>query len=220
MDTRTGGFLAAALLLLAASGPSEACSCSPVHPQMAYCKADIVTKVRFVEATKLNLNNNTDGELDWIQYEIKPDKFFKGFDMIPNLQYVYTASQESLCGYNHYSTNKSEEYVIAGYIHEGKLRISSCSFIKPWAKLTASQKRGLIQLYKDGCGCNIVVCLSAPCSTSTDKDCLWTDYLTSQSSKAYQSQHYACLPQNSNACTWQSMKPRVASTAFRSRAAH
>ncbi|XP_030049754.1 metalloproteinase inhibitor 1 [Microcaecilia unicolor] len=218
MDTFTYGFLAAALLLLASSGPSEACSCFPAHPQTAYCNGGVVIKARFVGATKVNLNNRTSEELGWIQYEIKVGKIFKGFDLITDLQFLYTPSEESLCGYTHLSTNKSEEFVIIGNMIDGKVRISSCGFIRPWDELSASQKRGIMQIYKNGCNCTIVPCLSMPCSINGDTECLWTDRLISRSWKAYQTQHNACLPQSSGTCTWQSMKLRAASTTLKSSA--
>nr|XP_033780048.1 metalloproteinase inhibitor 1 [Geotrypetes seraphini] len=216
MDTRTYIFLAASLLLLASSGPSEACSCFSAHPQTAYCNADVVIKARFVGA---NLNNSTSGQFGWTQYEIKMSKIFKGSDHITDLQFLYTPSEDSLCGYTHHSTNKSEEYVIIGHMSGGKVQISSCGFIRPWAGLSASQKRGIMQIYKDGCNCTIVPCIAMPCSISRDTECLWTDRFTSRSWKAYQTQHYACLPQGSGTCTWQSMKPRANSSIFRSTAA-
>ncbi|XP_034508610.1 metalloproteinase inhibitor 1 [Ambystoma mexicanum] len=209
------GMVAVALLLVTSGRPLEACSCGPQHPQTAFCYSDVVIRGRIVGEVKLNRNNSTAEEPSWTRYQIKVNKIYKGFDLITDLEFLYTPMHDSLCGYNHPSNNKSEEFLFSGHIVDGKVMISVCGFNSPWSKLTPNQRRGLAHIYKNGCNCVIVPCSAPPCSVSSPKECLWTDALMSRSWVGHQAQYLACVHKGNDECKWESMKSSAATTIFK-----
>ncbi|MEE6513259.1 hypothetical protein FKM82_020799 [Ascaphus truei] len=126
------------------------CSCAPKHPQTAYCHSEIVFRGKFIGQTPHN--SIRDG---WVQYEMNTTKVYKCPDQIKDLQFVYSPGMESLCGYQHQSTNKSQEFLITASIVNEQVMITSCGYITPWATLTAFQKRGFQQVYQNGCSCQV-----------------------------------------------------------------
>ncbi|XP_062975594.1 metalloproteinase inhibitor 1-like [Elgaria multicarinata webbii] len=200
------GFLVASFLLLTLLvDPTAACTCAPRHPQSAYCNADIVIKGKFVGVSKELLNISI-GEPVWLmRHEIKTTKVYKGPEEMQDVQFLHTPSMESLCGYEHKGTLKGEEYIIAGMLEGNRVIISACSFIQPWAQLSAAQKRGLSSEYSKGCNCIVVPCTSMPCSVSSDNQCLWTDGITSRIWESIQAKRLACLPRSEKLCAWQSL---------------
>lgn len=68
--------LALGLLLLATLlRPADACSCSPVHPQQAFCNADVVIRAKAVSEKEVDSGNDIYGNpIKRIQYEIKQIK--------------------------------------------------------------------------------------------------------------------------------------------------
>nr|DBA21273.1 TPA: hypothetical protein GDO54_017944 [Pyxicephalus adspersus] len=138
------------LVLSCLSQEVWSCSCSgPRHPQSVYCDSAIVIRTKFV-GQKVSEKNRTR-----MQYQIKTTKVFKAPEGFEDVQYLYTATAESLCGYQHTSTNKSEEFVLAGHIIDGEVFINTCSYIAPWASLTYCQKRGFMQMYAKNCECTV-----------------------------------------------------------------
>lgn len=206
------GLAAVALLLLAQGTPSEACSCAPQHPQSAFCHSQVVVRGRIVGIEKMRRENSTDEEPSFLRLQIKVSKVFKGFDLKPELEYLYTPIHESLCGYSHPSNNKSEEFLFSGHIVNDMVMISVCGFNSPISKLTPSQKRGLTHIYKTGCGCEIVPC-NGPCAVTKSNQCLWTDALMSRSWVAHQALHLACTEKSNGNCVWESMKSRAGAAA-------
>lgn len=66
-------WLALGLLLLGTLlRPADACSCSPVHPQQAFCNADVVIRAKVVSEKEVDSGNDIYGNpIKRIQYEIK-----------------------------------------------------------------------------------------------------------------------------------------------------
>ncbi|XP_020653321.3 metalloproteinase inhibitor 1 [Pogona vitticeps] len=202
------GFLTASFLLVTLLGdPTEACSCAPRHPQSAYCYSDVVIRGKFVALSKERVNISAGEPVWWMRHEIKTTKVYKGPEHMQDVRFLHTPAMESLCGYEHKSSLKGEEYVIAGMLDGDRVMITACSFIQPWAQLTPAQKRGLSSDYNKGCNCTIVPCTSLPCSVNSDNQCLWTDGIMSRIWDDFQAKRLACLPRSDNAglCTWQSL---------------
>uniref|UniRef100_A0A8C6QWM3 Metalloproteinase inhibitor 1 n=2 Tax=Nannospalax galili TaxID=1026970 RepID=A0A8C6QWM3_NANGA len=192
-------------LLLSLIASSRACTCAPHHPQTAFCNSDVVIRAKFVGPAEVNQTTLLNQ-----RYEIKMTKMFKGFDALghaADIRFVYTPAMESLCGYFHQSQNRSEEFLIAGRLRNGRLHISTCSFLVPWLTLSPSQQKGFTKTYSAGCGtCTVFPCSTIPCKLENNTHCLWTDQLLQGSEKGYQSRNFACLPQNPGLCTWQSLR--------------
>ncbi|XP_028922849.1 metalloproteinase inhibitor 1 isoform X1 [Ornithorhynchus anatinus] len=207
MASQIYALLASVLLCPALVPPSQACSCAPQHPQMAYCNSDVVIRGKFVGAAQPGQNDSLQHHR---QYEIKMTKVFKGFEALGNLadlRFLYSPTLESMCGYEHKSLNKSTEYLIAGRLHEGQVHVTTCSFIQPWSSLTPAQRQGFTQLYKTSCDCEVVPCTGIPCSVSGDLQCLWTDRVNSRLGRHPQAQQYACTLKKGGFCTWTLLRP-------------
>ncbi|KAM4662104.1 metalloproteinase inhibitor 1 [Discoglossus pictus] len=196
-----------ALVILGCMGREAwSCSCAPKHPQTAYCNSPVVIRGKFIAQKEDNKRS------DYWEYEIKTTKLFKAPEELGEIRYLYTAKMESLCGYQHQSTNKSQEFMITGYVVEGKVMIGFCGFIVPWDSLSMQQKRGFQQVYQNNCNCQIVPCFSVPCETQNDRECLWTDSLMkrkSRYSEGTQASHMACVQSGNDMCVWQSQKSRI-----------
>ncbi|XP_075041613.1 metalloproteinase inhibitor 1 [Mixophyes fleayi] len=187
------------------SWEARSCTCGPRHPQSAYCDAAVVLRAKFIGQT------DSEKKEHWTQFEVKTTKVFKAPEALQDIQYVYSGKEESLCGYQHTSTNKSEEFVVAGMMVDGSVYITSCSFIAPWSSLTYCQKRGLMNVYEKNCGCQIVQCFSLPCEITNDLQCLWTDPLMQRKSlySGHQASNWACVNNGSGLCLWDSLKSRL-----------
>uniref|UniRef100_G1KKZ6 Metalloproteinase inhibitor 1 n=1 Tax=Anolis carolinensis TaxID=28377 RepID=G1KKZ6_ANOCA len=200
---KVSGFLSASFLLLTLLGDTtEACSCARRHPQTAFCSSDIVLRAKFVAVNKMEGNLS---ERRWMYHEIKTIKLYKGPEEMQDVRYVHTPPIDGACGYFHGGPLK-EEYLITGRVKGGRVTISICNFIRPWAEITLAQKRGFTSEYSKGCSCSIVSCHSE-CSITSDNQCLWTDLLRSQNQSYFQDKHLACLPraEKNGMCTWKSL---------------
>ncbi|OCT65164.1 metalloproteinase inhibitor 1 [Xenopus laevis] len=180
------------------------CSCGRRHPQAAYCSADFVIQGRFIGKTQHKTQ-----EQGRVKYEIKTTKIFKAPDGMDDIQFLSTPLMESMCGFEHHISNKSQTFLITGHVVNGKLEIDQCNFIVPWASLSAAQKRGFQEVYRKACSCNIVPCYSGTCSLESDSQCLWTDVLVhwQEPLNGAQSKYMACVDQGNGLCTWESQKP-------------
>ncbi|KAG5853644.1 metalloproteinase inhibitor 2-like [Anguilla anguilla] len=189
------------LLFWRAEEVAEACSCSPVHPQQAFCNADIVIRAKVVGGKEVDSGNDVYGNpIKRIQYDIKQIKMFKG----PNrdIEEVFTAPSSAVCGVTLDSSGK-KEYLIAGKAESnGKMHVTLCDFIVPWETMSHTQKKSLSQRYDMGCGCRITRCPSIPCSISSPEECLWTDWVMEKKISGRQANHYACIKRNDGSCAW------------------
>ncbi|XP_063287879.1 metalloproteinase inhibitor 1 [Pelobates fuscus] len=184
------------------------CTCGPKHPQSAYCDSAVVIRAKFVGQSK------SEKQEQWMQYEVKPTKVFKAPDNVGEIEFVHTAREDSMCGYIHQSKNRSEEFLITGYVVNNVVVINSCGFIAPWASLSFSQKRGFQQVYEKGCTCKIVPCYSMPCEVTSDSQCLWTDPFMQ---KNQQARDLACLDKGNGLCVWENQKYRLLTTLSKSK---
>ncbi|KAI6075802.1 Metalloproteinase inhibitor 2 [Aix galericulata] len=101
-----------AVLLLARARPADGCSCSPIHPQQAFCNADVVIRAKAVSAKEVDSGNDIYGNpIKRIQYEVKQIKMFKGPDK--DIEFIYTAPSTAVCG-QPLDTGGKKEYLIAG----------------------------------------------------------------------------------------------------------
>ncbi|KPP77197.1 TIMP metallopeptidase inhibitor 2 precursor-like [Scleropages formosus] len=203
MSTMVSGVLAAAVLLLLwrVDRMTEACSCSPVHPQQAFCNADIVIRAKVVGGREVDSGNDIYGNpIKRTQYEIKQVKMFKGPDR--DIESVFTAPSSSVCGVT-LEYNGKKEYLIAGKAEgDGAMHVTLCDFIVPWDSLTATQKKSLTQRYEMGCDCKITRCTSMPCTIGSPEECLWTDWVLEKSMSGSQASHYACIKRSDGSCAW------------------
>ncbi|XP_077331700.1 metalloproteinase inhibitor 1 [Lithobates pipiens] len=200
------------LVLGCLSQEAWSCSCGIRHPQSVYCDSAIVIRAKFVGQKISEKNNHR------VHYQIKTTKVFKAPEGYDDIQDLYTAVSESMCGYQHTSTNKSEEFIIAGHIVDDDVFINSCSFIASWASMTYCQKRGFIHAYAKNCDCKIKQCSVPPCEIDDDRQCLWTDHLTRQK-RAYsghQAANLACVSNGNGLCIWDSLKSRIYSPTAKS----
>ncbi|XP_030633723.1 metalloproteinase inhibitor 4-like [Chanos chanos] len=190
------------LLALGMEAPAEGCSCMPAHPQQHFCNSEIVIRAKVTGEKIISPSNNSSPYTKIIQYEIKLIKMFKGFDKVKDIQYVYTSVYSSLCGVKLDATNKVQ-YLLSGNMwSDGKVSIGLCDFIEPWDNLSLSQKKNLNYRYQMGCDCRIATCYSVPCSTTTDNECLWTDWLIDNSLSGEQARQYACIKRTDGSCSW------------------
>lgn len=179
---------------------AEACSCSPAHPQQAFCSSDVVIRARVVSSQVIDAGNDIYGNaIKRVQYDVKTIKTFKGPNQ--NLDMIYTAPTSAVCGVT-LETN-SQEYLIAGRLEtDGTMHITLCDFIEPWDNLSATQKKSLAQRYEMGCDCKITRCTSIPCTISGPAECLWTDWVIEKSVNGNQAKHFACIKRSDDSCAW------------------
>ncbi|KAG7335094.1 hypothetical protein KOW79_001690 [Hemibagrus wyckioides] len=201
--TKPSSFCAPLLLFLVwrAGEVAEACSCSPKHPQQAYCNADVVLKAKVAGRQEIVTGNDVYGNpIKRIQYDIKQMKMFKG----PNseIDAIFTGPSSAVCGVN-LDINDKKEYLITGKLEsDGTVHVTLCDFIQPWESLTMAQKKGMDSRYEMGCDCRIIHCASVPCAISDPAECLWTDWLMENSVQGPQARHYTCIKRNDNSCAW------------------
>ncbi|XP_020351319.1 metalloproteinase inhibitor 4 [Oncorhynchus kisutch] len=190
------------LLALRLDHMVEACSCNPAHPQQHFCSAEIVIRGKISGEKVVSPSNSTSPYLKMIQYEIKLIKMLKGFEKVKDIQYVYTPVFSSLCGVKLDSNNKVH-YLLSGSMwSDGKVSIGLCDLVEPWDNLSMSQKKNLNYRYQMGCDCKIATCYSVPCATTTDNECLWTDWLLVNSLSGEQARQYACIKSSDSSCSW------------------
>ncbi|XP_008101754.1 metalloproteinase inhibitor 1 [Anolis carolinensis] len=207
---KVSGFLSASFLLLTLLGDTtEACSCARRHPQTAFCSSDIVLRAKFVAVNKMEGNLS---ERRWMYHEIKTIKLYKGPEEMQDVRYVHTPPIDGACGYFHGGPLK-EEYLITGRVKGGRVTISICNFIRPWAEITLAQKRGFTSEYSKGCSCSIV-----GRSNISGNQCYWMETYSSPEQNDFQEEHMACLPQmeKNGTCHWQSLDTK-GSRSFRKR---
>ncbi|CAJ1080021.1 metalloproteinase inhibitor 2a [Xyrichtys novacula] len=144
----------ALLVLWRANELVEACSCAPVHPQQAFCNADVVIRAKVVGEREVDSGNDIYGNpIKRIQYEVKQIKMFKG----PNqdIEAVFTAPVSAVCGVTLDASGK-KEYLISGKADTGgSMHVTLCDYIMPWDSLSNTQKKGLSQRYQMGCECKV-----------------------------------------------------------------
>uniref|UniRef100_A0A8C3G3L9 Metalloproteinase inhibitor 2 n=1 Tax=Cyclopterus lumpus TaxID=8103 RepID=A0A8C3G3L9_CYCLU len=171
---------------------AEACSCSPAHPQQAFCNSDVGNE-RFTSYT-------------YLQYESKCSvlclncQSFKG--PAQDIDAIYTAPTSAVCGVS--LEHNGKEYLITGttlttfkyYAHH------LCDFLEPWETLSATQKKSLTQRYEMGCECKITRCTSIPCMISSPAECLWTDWVIEKTVNGGQAKHFACIKRSDDSCAW------------------
>lgn len=192
------------LLLLVLCGAAEfagACSCSPEHPQQAYCNADVVIRAKVVGRREVVTGNDAYGyPIKMIRYDVKQLKMFKGPD--GEIDTIFTGPSSALCGVN-LESNGKQEYLITGNLDSnGTLRINLCDYIESWESLSLTQKKSLGQRYQMGCDCKIVQCPIIPCSISEPVECLWTDWVLEGTVQGTQAQHYTCVKRSDSSCAW------------------
>ncbi|KAF7667972.1 hypothetical protein LDENG_00038580 [Lucifuga dentata] len=180
---------------------AEACSCSPAHPQQAFCSADVVIRAKVVGGEEVDAGNDIYGNpIKRIKYDIKQIKMFKGPEK--DVEAVYTAPSSAVCGVT-LETNGRKEYLITGKLEaDGTVHITLCDFTEPWDDMSATQKKSLTQRYEMGCDCKITRCSSIPCMISTPEECLWTDWVIEKKVSGQQAKHFACIKRSDGSCAW------------------
>ncbi|KAM9203183.1 metalloproteinase inhibitor 3 [Mergus octosetaceus] len=190
------GFLALALCSWSLQDAVvEACTCVPIHPQDAFCNSDIVIRAKVVGKKLMK-----DGPFGTMRYTVKQMKMYRGFQIMPHVQYIYTEASESLCGVK-LEVNKYQ-YLITGRVYEGKVYTGLCNWYEKWDRLTLSQRKGLNHRYHLGCGCKIRPCYYLPCFATSKNECIWTDMLSNFGHSGYQAKHYACIQRVEGYCSW------------------
>nr|XP_061805746.1 metalloproteinase inhibitor 2-like [Nerophis lumbriciformis] len=181
------------LVLLCLWRQTQACTCPPVHPQEAFCKADVVLRA-VVGEVKADVKGAAP-----VMYRIQHIATLKGLEK--KFGAIYTAVSSAACGV---TLTKDVEYLFMGRVlGDGKLYISLCDFFQPWAALSATQKN-LLQRYYMGCDCKIQLCYTIHCGISDPKACWWTDFHPlMMMSKGNQARNFACLKRSDGSCVWQ-----------------
>lgn len=180
---------------------AEACSCSPAHPQQAFCNSDVVIRAKVSGEEEVDAGNDIYGNpIKRIKYEIKQIKMFKG--PTQDIDAIYTAPSSAVCGVT-LETNGKKEYLITGKLEtDGTMHVTLCDFIEPWDDLTATQKKSLTQRYQTGCDCKITRCTSIPCMINSPTECLWTDWVIEKIYNGQQAKHFACIKRSDDSCAW------------------
>uniref|UniRef100_A0A4W5LSY4 Metalloproteinase inhibitor 2 n=1 Tax=Hucho hucho TaxID=62062 RepID=A0A4W5LSY4_9TELE len=180
---------------------AEACSCSPAHPQQAFCNADVVIRAKVVGKKVVEAGNDVYGNtIKRIKYDIKQIKMFKGPDR--DIDAIFTAPSSAVCGVT-LETNGNKEYLFTGKLEtDGTMHVTLCDFIESWEAMSPTQKKSLTQRYESGCKCKIIRCTSIPCTISAPEECLWTDWVMEKSHSGPQAQHFACINRSDGSCAW------------------
>ncbi|KAM8843842.1 metalloproteinase inhibitor 2b [Spinachia spinachia] len=179
---------------------AEACSCSPAHPQLAYCNSDVVIRAKVVGRHEVDVGNDVYGNpVKQIKYDLKQIKMFKG--PTRDFDAMYTPPISAVCGVT--LEHDGKEYLITGKLEtDGTMHITLCDFIQPWEALSATQKKSLTQRYEMGCDCKITRCTSIPCMISGPAECLWTDWVIEKTVNGRQAKHFACVKRSDDSCAW------------------
>ncbi|XP_020298685.1 metalloproteinase inhibitor 3 isoform X2 [Pseudomyrmex gracilis] len=185
-------------VLLAPVQRVAACSCMPMHPQSKFCHSDFVVVVRVKNIT----TKHSVGDYE-IAYKVKINRVFKSnpkADVALMQNLLWTPSSDALCGV---TLNVGETYVVDGRIFSGKPFISICGLSIRWAETTSRQRKGLRQLYQQGCGCNILYThwrrKGAVLESSGGKRCLWESIPGPQ---VCQEKYGVCMADNTGGCSW------------------
>ncbi|KAL0964695.1 hypothetical protein UPYG_G00327700 [Umbra pygmaea] len=189
------------LILWGAEMDVDACSCSPVHPQQAFCNADIVIRAKVVGEKRVDTGNDIYGNpIKRSQYDVKQIKMFKGPDQ--DIDAIFTAPSSAMCGVT-LDTSGKMEYLISGKVDaSGKMHMTLCDYITPWDSMSSTQKKSLTQRYQMGCECKITRCHTLPCSISAPEECLWTDLMMEKQMYGSQANEYACVKRADGSCSW------------------
>eukprot|EP00062_Callorhinchus_milii_P025811 gi/632987206/ref/XP_007910664.1/ PREDICTED: metalloproteinase inhibitor 3-like [Callorhinchus milii] len=194
--------LAILVVVLSIGRLSHACSCAPAHPQTTFCSSDVVIRGKILERRQ---QEGDSGHL--ISYKVKQIKMFKGFDVMAEVENIYTSDSQSLCGFEPDLQNQDRDYYLVGNVHNNKsIYTNLCFFSKPWKELTSSQKVALLGSYAAGCECEIIPCVFMPCSVTEINQCLWTDSLLRRRGAGPQEQRLSCFKQTNGYCKWDSGK--------------
>ncbi|XP_068574746.1 metalloproteinase inhibitor 2-like [Cebidichthys violaceus] len=179
---------------------AEACSCSPAHPQQAFCNSDVVIRAKVVGRQEVDVGNDIYGNpIKRIKYDIKQIKMFKG--PTQDTDAIYTAPTSAVCGVT--LENNGKEYLITGKLEtDGTMHITLCDFLEPWEDLSPTQKKSLTQRYEMGCDCKITRCTVIPCMISSPAECLWTDWVIEKTVNGGQAKHFACIKRSDDSCAW------------------
>ncbi|XP_061892573.1 metalloproteinase inhibitor 2-like [Entelurus aequoreus] len=170
---------------------AQACTCAPVHPQTAFCQADVVILAKVV-SKMAGVTEFAD-----IKYTIDQTKMFKGPQKI--IDAIYSAPFSAACGV---TLTVGEQYFITGrLISDGSLHVSLCNYVVPWESMSATQKI-LVERYMMGCDCKITRCRAVPCGSSGPAECLWSDLLTLNSISGEQDKQSACIKRSDGSCSW------------------
>lgn len=99
-------------------------------------------------------------------YSVKIVKIFKGKENVTRLPGIQSlgvrnpslvidfhtpAQWWKMCIPSLISLERGHEYLLTGYIHEGKLRSSYCDLRHGWASVTHQQRKGLHEEYGNKC---------------------------------------------------------------------
>ncbi|KAL6102970.1 timp2 [Pungitius sinensis] len=199
--TMSGGLATLVILFLwRVDEMAEACSCSPTHPQQAFCNSDVVIKAKVVGRHVVDVGNDIYGNpVKQVKYDLKQIKMFKG--PTRDFDAVYTPPISAVCGVT--LENDGKEYLITGKLEtDGTMHITLCDFIHPWEALSATQKKSLVQRYEMGCDCKITRCTSIPCMISGPAECLWTDWVIEKTVNGGQAKHFSCVKRSDDSCAW------------------
>uniref|UniRef100_A0A4W5RI99 Uncharacterized protein n=1 Tax=Hucho hucho TaxID=62062 RepID=A0A4W5RI99_9TELE len=131
---------------------TEACTCMIVHPQQAFCNADI---------GKANLATFHTSR---VSHHMLMGCMFKCPNQV--IHAIFTESSPAACG------------VTPCKLETGRMYVTRCGYNPPWEDLSAMQKKSLTHRYQSGCDCKIIHCTSLPCPISTTDACLWMDWGT------------------------------------------
>ncbi|XP_078269911.1 metalloproteinase inhibitor 3-like isoform X2 [Rhinoraja longicauda] len=175
----------------------DGCTCLPVHPQVTFCNSDIVIRALVTRKRLVSFNDLE----PYIQYAVKQEKMYKGFEKKKLVEYVYTAPNSAACGLD---LKTNIQYLITGQIGiRGTIHIGLCNWIVPWDDLTSLQKWNLKwNKYEMGCCCQIVSCHNLPCSALTKTQCAWTDLAYEKTLAGSQAKNYACTKREDGSCHW------------------
>ncbi|XP_010872614.1 metalloproteinase inhibitor 2b [Esox lucius] len=193
--------LVVVLLLWRVEEIAEACSCSPAHPQQAFCNADVVIRAKVVGQKVVDAGNDIYGNtIKRIKYDIKQIKMFKGPDR--DIDAIFTPPSSAMCGVA-LETNGKKEYLFTGKLEmDGTMHVTLCDFSESWEAMSPTQKKSLTQRYESGCGCKIIRCTSIPCAISAPEECLWTDWVMEKNHSGPQAKHFACIKRSDASCAW------------------
>ncbi|KAJ8367538.1 hypothetical protein AAFF_G00315110 [Aldrovandia affinis] len=139
--------------------------------------------------------------IQWIQYDIKQIKMFKG--PAHDIEAIFT-----VCGVP-LEANGKKEYLIAGKAEaDGKMLVTLCDLIMPWDTMSSAQQRSLNLRYQMGCECKITWCLRPPCSVSAPAECIWTDWVSENKIFGQQAKYLSCIKRADGSCSWTAAWPR------------
>ncbi|KAK2874556.1 hypothetical protein Q8A67_021709 [Cirrhinus molitorella] len=125
---------------------AEGCRCVQKDLHQGYCNSDTVIRAKITR----KVSNNQLSE-----YHIKTIKTFKHVNQ-KKIQVIYS-NQDSCEAYL-----ENKEYLLSGYVNNGKVFVNSCDFVKPWNDVSLDEKEFLSRCQQRGCNCGIVPILEHP----------------------------------------------------------